>query len=445
MLDHTGVDRAQNLVLDKADMGGAGKARALGFQGGARDFAALRHGLREDRDRRLAELLRPAAMRLGRDGDARVDRGAVDQRLHRQVQARAGPSGAGAGVLGGNGTLHVHAVSSSACLTAIASQMAAATSGPPSALNGAYAGGRGHVDLGEPAVDHVNADEDQTPPLQFGSDGRADFLFARRKLGGFRRAAAHHVGADVIGRRHAIDAAARLAVDQDDPLVAAADGGQEFLHHPLLAEAGRKKVEQRAVIGVLNEQPKHRGAAVPMQGFHHHFAVFGAKGVDRRALAGDEGRRHQLRIIHHEQLFRRIAHAGGIVDDEGLAADLFQQMGRGDIGEVKGRILAQQHHVHVAQVDFARLAKLVVLALDVAHLQRLRRGHDVDAAQREPVGGVIEYLESTRLRFEQQGKGRIPGYVDAFDRVHLDGDPGDAAHCRSFVQEIRLSRISIFL
>ncbi len=50
------------------------------------------------------------------------------------------------------------------------------------------------------------------------------------------RAAPHHIGAQVVGRRHAVDGAGKLAVDQNDALVAVLHRRQEALHHPLLAE-----------------------------------------------------------------------------------------------------------------------------------------------------------------------------------------------------------------
>ena len=106
-------------------------------------------------------------------------------------------------------------------------------------LDRADAGRRGDVDLGQIAVDHVDADEQKAAPLELRPDRRADLALARGELGFLRRPAAHHVGADVVGRRHAIDRALRLAVDQDDALVALRHRRQELLDHPGLAEASR--------------------------------------------------------------------------------------------------------------------------------------------------------------------------------------------------------------
>src|ERR1700687_3722686 len=63
--------------------------------------------------------------------------------------------------------------------------------------DGADAGRRGDVDLGEVAVDDVDADEQQSALAQAWPQRRADFALAVRKLGGLRRAPAHHVGAQI--------------------------------------------------------------------------------------------------------------------------------------------------------------------------------------------------------------------------------------------------------
>ena len=141
------------------------------------------------------------------------------------------------------------------------------------------------------------------------------------KLGGLRRAAAHHVGAQIVGGRHAVDGAGKFAVDQDDALVAVLHLGKESLDHPWLPERDGEHVEQRAEVHVLRHDAKHRGPAMAVQRLHHDRAVLVAKRVDLVEVARDQRRRHQLRKIHHEQLFRRVAHAGRIVHHQRLRMD----------------------------------------------------------------------------------------------------------------------------
>ena len=150
--------------------------------------------------------------------------------------------------------------------------------------------------------------------------------------------------------------------------------------------------------------------------------MLGAERLDRRLVAGDEGRRHQLGEIHHEQLLGRVAHAARIVDDQRPRLDALENVRRRDIGEIERRVLAQQHDVDGREVDELRLAEARMIALDVLDRQRL--GHRLDARAVEPqsIGRVVQQAMAARLGFEKKREGRIAGDADALDRVHLHGD-----------------------
>ena len=102
--------------------------------------------------------------------------------------------------------------------------------------------------------------------------------------------------------------------------------------------------------------------------------------------------------------------------------DALEHVGRGDIGEVERRILAQQHHVEAGEIDMARLAQRDMVAGDVAHHQRPHRGRHFAVAQAEPIGGVIGQRMGAFLRFQQQCEGRIAADIDPLDRIHLHGN-----------------------
>ena len=88
--------------------------------------------------------------------------------------------------------------------------------------------------------------------------------------------------------------------------------------------------------------------------------------------------------------------------------DALQQVRRGDVGEVEGRILPQQHHVHLrAEIGAARFAQREMVADLVAHRERLHLRHDARAREGEPVGRVIEKCVAPRLRLQQKGERRI--------------------------------------
>ena len=102
--------------------------------------------------------------------------------------------------------------------------------------------------------------------------------------------------------------------------------------------------------------------------------------------------------------------------------DALEQMRGRDIGEVERRILPQQHHVERGQLDAPRLAEREMVAVRVAHLERLHRREHPAVQQREPVGRVIGDRMAALLRFQQQREGGIAADVDPLDRVHLHGD-----------------------
>ena len=169
---------------------------------------------------------------------------------------------------------------------------------PAEILDGADAGRRGDVDLGELAVDHVDADEHQAALAQRRADGRADLALAlasvRLSFGAPPRTMLER-RSSAAGTR--LTAPAIFAVDQDDALVAVLDRGQEFLHHPWLAEGDREHVVERAEIEIVPGEPEHRAAAVAVERLHHDVAVLGAERLDLGEVAGEQRRRHQCREI----------------------------------------------------------------------------------------------------------------------------------------------------
>jgi hypothetical protein len=134
------------------------------------------------------------------------------------------------------------------------------------------------------------------------------------------------------------------------------------------------------------------------------------------------GRRCQVEKIQHQQFFRAVAHPERVVDHQGLGMDHLQQVGIGDIAHVEGRILAQQHHVHLAQIAGLARAQREVVALLGLHLKRPARGHHLAAVPSQVGHVVIEQFMPAQLRLQRKAEGRIGGNVDGLDRVHLNGD-----------------------
>ena len=88
------------------------------------------------------------------------------------------------------------------------------------------------------------------------------------------------------------------------------------------------------------------GAAIAVERLEDDVAMLLAEARGFRRVAGDQGRRHQVGELGDEDLFRRVAHPGRVVDHQRLRVDALEHMRGGDVVHVEGRVLAQQHHVH---------------------------------------------------------------------------------------------------
>ena len=144
----------------------------------------------------------------------------------------------------------------------------------------------------------------------------------------------------------------------------------------------RVHFQQRIEVVVAGPQVKHPGAAIAKQGLQHDLAVLLPEGADLPGVEAQQGRRHQLLEMQHEELFRGVAHRGRIVDDERpVIGQQLEQMRRRDVGHVEGRVLAHQHDVEPGQIEFLELAEAVVIAVLAEHFERPAAGVEAAVAQ----------------------------------------------------------------
>ncbi len=164
------------------------------------------------------------------------------------------------------------------------------------------------------------------------------------------------------------------------------------------------------------------GATIAVKRLDDDVAVLLAEGGDAGTVAGDEGGRVEFRELGDQQLLRRVAHADRIVDHQGFRMDTLEQMRRGDVGEVEGRVLAEQHDVESGEIDEIGRPQGEVVALVLAHRDRLDGRPDMPIAHCQTVGCVVIEEMAALLGLEHQRKGRIAADDDPRDMVHLDGD-----------------------
>ncbi len=111
-----------------------------------------------------------------------------------------------------------------------------------------------------------------------------------------------------------------------------------------------------------------------------------------------------------------------IIDHEGLRVDVLQQMGRRDVGHVKGRILAHQDHIHVTQIHRVGILRLKMIS---GHIMQADPAHG--RAHPPPVKGQIPRAimmkrMTAQLRLDAQPKGGVADDIDGLQGIHLKGN-----------------------
>src|SRR5690606_37432960 len=101
-------------------------------------------------------------------------------------------------------------------------------------------------------------------------------------------AAGMHVGTRLALGGNAVEAGDRLAVDEDDALVALAHLRQVALYHERLAIVLLEQLDQRRKVGVTVLDMKDAGAAIAVERLQDDVAVGAPELADHLAIAGDQ-------------------------------------------------------------------------------------------------------------------------------------------------------------
>ena len=113
-----------------------------------------------------------------------------------------------------------------------------------------------------------------------------------------------------------------------------------------------------------------------------------------------------------EDLLRAVAHPGGIVDDQRLRVDALEDVGRRDVVHVEGRILAQQHDVHLREVGAHGSPSEKWSPLTSRTSSGLDAGEDLAVGERQAVGRVVEERVAAPLRLQRQREAGVAGNGD---------------------------------
>ena len=234
---------------------------------------------------------------------------------------------------------------------------AAAMSAPSSRAISCDAGRRGDVDLGQVVADHVDADEDQ-PRRARSARCLADLAVARGQpvFYGLPPTCMLERASPSAGTR--LTAPDRLAVDQDDALVALPHLGKVALRHDRLALDSCENISSSELRFSSPGRRRNTPAPpLPNSGFRMMSLCSFRNSRISLAVGGDQGRRHQFAKPRDEQLFRRVAHRGRVVDHERLRLGALQQVRGGDVGHVERRVLPHQHDVEPFEIEFLEFAE----------------------------------------------------------------------------------------
>ena len=150
--------------------------------------------------------------------------------------------------------------------------------------------------------------------------------------------------------------------------------------------------------------------------------MLAAERLDLVEVVGDQGRRHQLGELGDEQLLGRVADMVRVVDHQRLRVDAVEQVRGRDVGEVEGRVLAHQDHVHGREVDDLGRPEADMVAALAADLERAGGGDDAALAVAQLARQIVVEPVAAALRLQRQGEAAVAVDVDGLERVHLDRD-----------------------
>src|SRR5581483_7342222 len=136
-----------------------------------------------------------------------------------------------------------------------------------------HAGRARDVHLGQPVADHVEPDEDEAVLLQARRERPADLQLALRELRLLGLPADVEVRPVLLLARDAQHRALRLAVDQDDALVAGPHLGQVALRHHAPAPVVGRELEDRVQVAIALVDVEDAGAAAAVERLDDHLAA----------------------------------------------------------------------------------------------------------------------------------------------------------------------------
>jgi hypothetical protein len=223
----------------------------------------------------------------------------------------------------------------------------------------------------------------------------------------------------------------RLAGNQQDALVAMADGRQVALRHDAARAERRQGLDDDIAVGVFLQHAEDAAAAHAVERFQDRIAEFVDEGMDLGRVAGDQRGRRELRELGDGYFFGMVADGErGLFQMRAPSAfRAFQQPGGGDVFEIEGRVLAHQYRVAGGQRQHGFFDHGEPRRIAGADFQALRARRDDAVAPDQ--GGALDrpHLVVAFRRGAHHGHGRILVRLEPFQRVEDECELHTAGSC----------------
>src|SRR5690606_1450968 len=112
----------------------------------------------------------------------------------------------------------------------------------------------GHVHLCEASTDHIEPNKIKPLRAKTLAYGFDDSMIVFIELGLHHATSDVDVASKIIGAGNAQDGAKRLAIKEQDPLIAFGHGGQKLLNHHLAALVSRERLDDGVLIWIARAQ-----------------------------------------------------------------------------------------------------------------------------------------------------------------------------------------------
>src|ERR1700682_1697674 len=230
-------------------------------------------------------------------------------------------------------------------------------------------GRAGHVYFGQEVAYDIKPDHEQSFGRKLWADALGNLAITRGE--GPRDAQA--AGCEIATRLARLrdpgqNMRNRLAVDQDDALVAVGALGDEALRHDRSRAVMGQRLDDHVAVGIVDAHPKNRRASHAVERLQNHILVLIYEAAQHPGIPGDQRLHRELGKTGDGHFFIVIAHRARAIENErAFAFRGFEQIRRVDVFQVEGWVLAHHHRVERRQRANQRLARAMPFVIVFGH------------------------------------------------------------------------------